>query len=137
MTDETKPDSFELLPDGKVRLTIVGRQFTLRRPTFGQSRKLRESVVEWSAEERRDLQDQADKAKREVPVDEEEAAERAFARQERILRWWLEEVIPTLSSESVEGVGIGELPEWLLNRDGVTNPLLEHWRSVPAVPGGR
>lgn len=119
-----KPDEIDYQANGKIRLTIDGTRYNLRRPTIGQLRELEERVTEIAVEEAEEI----------AAAREEKRAARSF--EPELLEWWalvvgsLEEKEQTLPEEA------DDLPAWL------TNPMLiaetkAQWRTVPWGPGGK
>jgi hypothetical protein len=107
-TDETEAaDGFELLADGRARLTIEGRVHTLRRPRLGEYKHLRTMMTDGTK----------------IQPDE----------QLDFLSKWVAEAFATLSDRPLDE-NPDEWPAWV-GTGQYAGQLIEHWRSVPLARG--
>lgn len=117
-------DRFEPRPAGRINARIAGKDYALRRPTIGETRKWVEDLEGLQAQRREalaELGDDYDRAPFEVAL----------------IDWW-RDVFRTLDT----GKQAGDLPEddqdlppWFLAGDLIAETR-SHWSSVPWGPGG-
>lgn len=114
--------------DGRIRMTLDGTAYVLKRPKIREFRKLRETLVEIS--------------KRAGATDEDaEAASRGkidvatiVEREDEMLTWWAE-VFGMLEEKGQPLPDPDDLPLWLLGPTIVPD-VMNAWLSRPAHPGG-
>lgn len=149
----TKPDSLVPYPDGRLKLTLDGKPYTLRRPTIGEQWAFDESYVDVVERERED----ADWAREQLEaagvndisvddgespigkllglarsIDPREANKRKRAREEALVGWW-QEVFAKLCS-NLPDIPMDDLPPFLRNYATV-GLAQEAWARNPQAPG--
>lgn len=107
-------EALDLLPDGRVRLSLEDSVITLRRPNLGELRKLRGRIDELVVEAR---------AAREAGADRDQSAE---------LLTWAVEAFAMLGDGQLPSND--ELPPWFESPE-LSVKLIGHWRTVPWGPG--
>lgn len=147
----TKADSLIPYPDGRLKLTLDGKPYTLRRPTIGEQWEFDEAYAllmaaeiedrEWAKDILVDSGHNFDEAnpltvgmalvlvKSIVPVD---AQKRQQARQALLVEWWLN-VFEKLGS-NLPALIMEDLPPFLKNYETVTLAQ-EAWARNPQGPG--
>lgn len=144
----TKPDSLVPYPDGRLKLTLDGKPYTLRRPTIGEQWGFDDAYATVIEREREDADWAKEKlesaAVGEVPdslsvllamvrsIEPQEAAKRRRARQEALLGWWLG-VFATLCS-NLPDIPMEDLPPFLTDFANV-GLAQEAWARNPQAPG--
>lgn len=144
----TKPDSLVPYPDGRLKLTLDGKPYTLRRPTIGEQWTFDDAYAAVIEREREDADWAKEKlesaAVGEVPdslsallamvrsIEPQEAAKRRRSRQEALLGWWLE-VFAKLCS-NLPDVAMEDLPPFLTDFANV-GLAQEAWARNPQAPG--
>lgn len=132
-------------PDGRLKLTLDGKHFTLRKPTIGEQWRFDEKYAAVMVAEKEDADwaiekiggdietmDVAALLARARNVDPEEATKRKRRRQEVLLGWWLE-VFDVLGTNIPE-IPIEDLPPFLLDYTNV-GLAQEAWARNPQAPG--
>lgn len=148
----TKPDSLVPYADGRLKLTLDGKPYTLRRPTIGEQwgfdeglatiRSLEAEDAEWAFQalgdaagvdpEALDRLEPARLLRAARQITPEESNKRVRRKQEALLGWWLE-VFTKLCSNFPE-TPMEDLPVFLV--DGKTVTLAqEAWARNPQGPG--
>ena len=129
-------------PDGRLKLTLQGKHFTLRKPTIGEQWGFDEKYAEVIAAEQEDTEwalealgdtdaTEASAILAAVRASEPvEAAKRKRRRQEILLGWWLE-VFDVLGTDIPE-MPIEDLPPFLLDFTNV-GLAQEAWARNPQV----
>jgi hypothetical protein len=142
MADRDTPvgDEIDLRPNGTVRLTLAGKSVTWRRPTFGEYRKFRESLVVAGDEEAalaKEIEATAREAAGtpEIPWPADRNPPYTPAQRLRLemagaeaLGGWAIDVWRILCQR--EAPGLDDLPVWMVDAS-FSRSLFEHWRSVP------
>lgn len=132
------------LPNGTVKLTLVGRIITLRRPNLGEFRHLQEGFdelvddstdalmrVREMSESLDDLSAEQQKAR----TGEVRAMRRELTSDVQGKRLaWLAEVVKTLGDGELDPDD-PELPSWVLDASLPTD-LTRHWQNRPGPPSG-
>lgn len=116
-------DRFEPKPAGRFAARIAGKDYNLRRPTIGETRRWVE-VLEQVNEERK-------AALAEAGADYDRTDFEAA-----LVDWW-REVFATLDTKGDGELPdeIGDLPPWMLAVDLIAEARA-HWSAVPWGPGG-
>lgn len=142
--DAGRPDSWEPQKNGTILCYIDGALFRLRRPKGGEYRRLREAVLEMRDRVLKDVADKVRDAADPERTDDEKIAD-AFDEYDQdadILKWFrLVFNGGDLDGKNFRGLSDrslpdddDELPTWFL-ADKFIGEILDHWRSVPRVPG--
>lgn len=130
MADPNNPlgDEVSFEPNGTVRLSLAGRPFRWRRPTFGEFRKFKEMWASVAEEETRIT----NQMNADVPEGERTAAFRI--KHELALRelfgGWMLEVWRMLGPPEKETPAVDEIPPWMTSV-AFANGLFDHWTKVP------
>lgn len=117
-------DAIEMLNSGKVVATIDGTTHTLRRPKFGELRDLREQLAEMG---RTQSQRNDDAAANDQLRELHDDADLFFG--------WFRHAFELLSDNTLPDDD-DDMPAWFVRAD-LPGHLIQHWRSVPTVPGSR
>ena len=134
MADPTNPvgDELDLKPNGTVRVGLAGRFIALRRPSFGEFRKLKELWAGVAAREK-EITDTANG----IPVPERPASWRMdyeMALASVFIGWSLEAL--RLLGTSPELPAEDDLPPWMATSQfGLA--LFGHWVTVPLAASSR
>lgn len=113
-------------PDGRVRLTINGVKYVLKRPRMKEFRKLRETLMDITRRAGA-TPEEAELASR-GKVDISEIVER----EDELLSWW-SEVFGMLEEKDQALPPEDELPPWLIGP--VVAETINAWLLRPARPG--
>jgi hypothetical protein len=139
--DPQVPDGFELIKDGTARLIVDGEIWRLRRPKYGEFRKLRELLQQRDDDQVRliiesaSLQSPEDEPENEV---DKQLAERIRQRQlneavEELNVDWVQEVLVLLTIDKTPPPP----DQWPAGMEtlGFIKQLIDHWRTVPLARG--
>jgi hypothetical protein len=134
MADPSIGDEVSLEPNGTVRLSLTGRPYRWRRPTFGEFRKLKEL---WASalEEDRGLVEAMNK---ETPEGERTAAWRIGyeLKQRPLFADWVLEAWRLLGPPEKDVPAVDDLPPWMTNVQFPIS-LFDHWTTVPLAASSR
>ena len=144
------PDVFDLRADGTIRVVMDDTEVVLRRPKNRERRELRDAIVHETMAELEDAKrlqatmtrealnrEQRRAADRDDPITAmsmEEFYERQADREDALVAWWVDKAFPMLATSNVTGITREDVPSWLANFKTLSDAL-EHWRSVPVLPG--
>lgn len=133
MADPNNPigDEVSLEPNGTVRITLTGRPYRWRRPTFGEFRKFEELWAEAAVQEKGIL----DRAN-EIPEKERTQAWRVGweAELRDLVLPWVLDVWRVLCDK--EPPATDDCPPWMSNGT-FHQTLKEHWTTVPLAASSR
>lgn len=141
-------DSVTLNSDGTISVVIGGKKATLRRPTFGEFREIREELHKINDHMLSTTRSLADDPERADGVSDIEWARQrgdVMLDRQRLLRETtreFEDQTIALMRQCVEKLGNltlppdDELPVWLADA-GLLPKFIEQWRTVPLSPGDR
>lgn len=139
---------FKLNDDGTVEVQLASKRVTLRRPTMGEYRKLREAME--TAQD--DVAARANALNTEVlevnqlgadvTPEEVEARLQAMRVHTREVRDageatridWFGMILATLNKKPDDDVSVDDYPPEVLDKGWIA-PLIDHWRSRPTDPG--
>ena len=151
-------DRLELVRTGIIRIRVGGTRIRLRRPFFGEFKRLRLAVEDMNDEidqltaeaqgiSGEIVREASNRPDGETPVQfaewriasrrrSREASRRLTDAAEKLRLDWFGEVVRTLTMEPDGGSVLDEerLPAWVTSPD-LPNTMLSHWRMVPSGRG--
>lgn len=134
MADPSNPvgDELDLKPNGTIRIGMAGRFVALRRPTFGEFRKLKELWSGVASEEKR-ITDGANT----IPLAERPGSWRMDYELALfpVFAGWALEVLRLLGS-GAEIPTEDDLPPWMATAP-FGQALFDHWVTVPLAASSR
>lgn len=123
-TEVPEYDEVRLLKSGRIKMTLEGdRRFTLRRPTFGELRKLMERYDEINDEIFEPIEPGQRRRTTKPGKDHLSPGGR-----------WLSEVMVLLGPTEPQPIyDNAETPSWAVQADIMFNTFFRHWTEVPLV----
>jgi hypothetical protein len=115
----SEDDSIDLLPSGKIRAGVAGVTHTLRAPTLGEFRHLRELGTELDSE-------------RQARVEQSGAG---YFEDFASVVAWLRAVFDELSDQALPDAD-DDLPTWFTSAE-LIGEMTQHWRTRPSGRGSR
>lgn len=127
----TKDDAFDASQkDGRIRFTMDGTDYVLRRPKIKEFRTIREQLMDLAKKAgATDEEAEAVAKGKTADVDRDLWTER----EDELLSWYAE-VFAMLEEKAQPLPGVEDAPTWLLGR-GIMTEMMQAWLNRPAPPG--
>lgn len=126
---EDVPDNVFFLDSGRVRFVMLGRTWTLRRPTLGEVKALRRRLSETAENNTADFVSRAE-------ADNPYTAVELFDRDQEQMIGWLSAAFTTLGDKRLptKAKEVDDLPPWFTSPQ-IPAKMIAHWQTVPLASG--